>query len=290
MSLSTATPARLDAWTGCPRRYRFHYLDRPRPARAGAWAHLSLGGAVHRALAGWWAAPRPDERPAPDRVADRVAEQVADQVVQEWVDDGFRDAEQSQRWRERAQVWVHRYVSAETARRVGIGDPVRVEATLSVRCSPTVALSGRPDRVDERPGPDGPELVVVDYKTSRRVPTQDDARASRTLAVYAAAAEAVLRRPALRVELHHLPSGQVVPWRHDREARDRQVQRAVAVAEECRDADARYAAGDHQGFPARPGPLCAWCDYRVCCAEGAAAAEAAAPWAALESGEEPIGS
>lgn len=267
-----ATPARLDTWLECPRRYRFRYVDRPAPPRAGAWAHLSLGAAVHVALARWWTLP----------VECRAPQAVAAVVDEVWTPDGFRDREQSDRWRARARTMVADYVEAETARRTGLADPVRVEAAVALRCSPTVAVGGRPDRIDERPTGEGTELVVVDYKTGRRGVSGDDARASRTLAIYAAAAEATLRRPATRVELHHLPTGSVAVWRHDVVARDRQVARSIDVAEECRRVEAEVAAGTSPPFEPRPGPLCAWCDYRAACPEGAAAVPAAAPWAGLE--------
>jgi hypothetical protein len=271
--LATLFPSKLDTWTACPRRYRLAYLTTPPPPRR-PWAHLSLGAAVHRALQQWWTMP------------DRSPAAVAAIVPAQWSDAGFRDPDQSARWRATATTMVRDYVAAETVRRRHIGDPVRVETVVSVRWSSTVALSGKPDRVDERPGPGGePELVVVDYKTSRRLPEPDEARTSRTLALYAAAAEATLRRPALRVELHHLPTGRVVWWRHDEQSRARHVARAAAVAEECVEVDARARAGAPQPGDDRPqpGPLCAWCDYRAMCPEGAAAAAPAAePWAALE--------
>ncbi len=270
--LAALFPSKLDTWTACPRRYQLAYTTTPPPPRR-PWAHLSVGGAVHRALQQWWTLP------------DRSPSSVAAVVPAQWSDAGFRDPDQSARWRAAATTMVHDYVAAETARRRHIGDPVRVETVVSLRWSSTVALSGKPDRVDERPGPHGePELVVVDYKTSRRPPGPDDARTCRTLALYAAAAEATLRRPTMRVELHHLPTGRVVWWRHDEQSRARHVSRAAAVAQECREVDARARAGvpaPDDGQP-RPGPLCAWCDYRDLCPEGAAAAPAAEPWAALE--------
>ena len=88
-----------------------------------------------------------------------------------------------------------------------------------------IAVSGRIDRLDARPaettgsGPTGPaggtgtELVVVDYKTGRHLLTPDDARSSLALALYALAAGRVLRRPCHRVELHHLPTGEISPGR-----------------------------------------------------------------------------
>ncbi|MDO6575653.1 PD-(D/E)XK nuclease family protein, partial [Staphylococcus pasteuri_A] len=75
-------------------------------------------------------------------------------------------------------------------------------AVLSVR--------GRVDRIDRRLDDEGnEELVVVDYKTSRRTCTEDEARSSLQLAMYAAATARSLRRPCTRVELHHVPSATV---------------------------------------------------------------------------------
>ncbi|MGB8202633.1 MAG: recombinase RecB, partial [Pseudonocardiaceae bacterium] len=45
--LVRVTPAKLATWTGCRRRYRMAYLDRPTPPRGGAWAHSTLGAVVH---------------------------------------------------------------------------------------------------------------------------------------------------------------------------------------------------------------------------------------------------
>ena len=277
-----AYPSRLDTFTDCPRRYRFQYLDRPSPPRRGAWAHTTLGTAVHVALARWWAMPSEQRTPA----------QVAAEVASVWSDDGFADEAMAQRWLKRAREMVAAYVAAETDRRrvlepTGLVEPRRVESSVAVRAAEGVALMGRPDRIDERPSIDGTELVVVDYKTGRNAPSADDARTSRTLAIYAAAAEATLRVPARRVELHHVPTGSVVVWRHDEASRDRHVTRAVAVAQECRSSETTLADGgspEHL-FPPRPGRLCPWCDYRDSCPEGIEVGPAAQPWAALEPAE-----
>ncbi len=274
-----AYPSRLDTFTDCPRQYRFRYLDRPPPPRRGAWAHTTLGAAVHVALARWWATPSEPRTPT----------QVADEVESAWSDDGFADEAMSLRWLQRARAMVAAYVAAETARRrvlqpAGLVEPRRVESSVAVRAAEGVALMGKPDRIDERPSIHGTELVVVDYKTGRNAPSAEDARTSRTLAIYAAAAEATLRVPALRVELHHVPTGAVAVWRHDEESRDRHVTRAVAVAQECRTTETALAEGESPEdlFPPRPGRLCPWCDYRDSCPEGIEAGPAAQRWAALE--------
>jgi hypothetical protein len=162
-------------------------------------------------------------------------------------------------------------------------EPVGVERTVAMK-TPRLALSGRIDRLDRR----GEELVVVDYKTGRHLLSTDDARGSLALAVYAAAAAATLRRPCRRVELHHLPTGDVVVWEYSEESLARQLGRVEDIGVEVADAHAAglAAEGDVEAlnrvFPPRTGPRCGWCDFLSHCTEGQAAApQRVQPWAGL---------
>jgi hypothetical protein len=128
---------------------------------------------------------------------------------------------------------------------------------------------------------------VVDYKTGRHLLSVDDARSSLALAIYALAASRALRRDCRRVELHHLPSGQVLAWEHTEESLQRHLRRAEDVAAECADADERMRASlprekYDEVFPPRTGPACGWCDYLRSCPAGQAAAAPHRPWDALK--------
>jgi RecB family exonuclease len=266
--LYPCTPTRLTTWLDCPRRYRFAYLDRPPPPKGPPWAHNSLGASVHTALADWWRLRPAQRSPA---AAGRL-------LVERWIGDGYRDREESLAWRDRARAMVERYA----ARLDPAAEPLGIERTVATRTD-RIAISGRLDRLDDREG----ELVVVDYKTGRHVLTTDDARGSLALAVYALAAARVMRRPCLRVELHHLPTGEVVAWEHTDESLARHLGRAEDLAAECADADAAWAAradGDtlDEVFPERPSPRCGWCDFVRHCPVGRAAAPIRAPWDALD--------
>ncbi len=278
--LYACTPTRLNAWLDCPRRYRMTYLDRPSPAKGPPWAHNSLGASVHNALAGWWRLPR----------RDRTVAAAGELLQQGWLSDGFSDPGQSHAHRQRCRQQVEDYVAVLDP----AAEPAGVERTVGTRTD-LIALSGRIDRLDDRraaadPGETGRppgDLVVVDYKTGRHAPTVDDARSSLALALYALAAGRVLRRRCQRVELHHVPSGSVAAWQHTPESLDRQLHRAEQIAAECADADERYHAAGTGGppadgvFPPRPGPGCAWCDYRALCPEGSAASPRRRPWDGL---------
>jgi RecB family exonuclease len=272
--LYTCTPTRLSSWLDCPRRYRMTYLDRPAPPKGPPWAHNSLGASIHNALAGWWRLPRPQ----------RTVEAAGRLVDRGWINEGFADETQSVRQRERAIAMVEGYVAGLDP----ADEPLGVERTVATRTD-VIAVSGRIDRLDARPaasGGDGTELVVVDYKTGRHLLTTDDARSSLALALYALAAGRVLRRPCHRVELHHLPTGEILAWSHSEESLARHLGRAEAIAQECAAADERMRDGlpadrYDEVFPPRTGPSCGWCDYRRHCPEGAEAAPPRRPWDGL---------
>jgi RecB family exonuclease len=271
--LYSCTPTRLSTWLDCPRRYRMSYLDRPAPPKGPPWAHNSLGAAVHNALAGWWRLP----------LARRTVAAAGSLLAQGWITEGFASPAQSARYRDWARSLVEAYVAGLDP----ADDPVGVERTVATRTD-VIAVSGRIDRLDSRPRPDGDgtELVVVDYKTGRHVLTVDDARSSLPLALYALAASRALRRDCKRVELHHLPSGQVLAWEHTRESLERHLRRAEAIAVECADADERMRAPlpaerYDEVFPPRTSPGCGWCDYQRSCPEGQAAAPARRSWDGL---------
>ena len=91
------------------------------------------------------------------------------------------------------------------------------------------------------------------------------------------------------MELHHLPTGEVLAWSHSDDTLARHLGRAEGIAEECAVADERMRDGLPAGaydeiFPPRPGPSCSWCDYRRHCPEGAEAAPAHRPWDGLAAG------
>lgn len=268
--LYPASPSRLLAWLDCPRRYRMQYLDRPRPEARPQRAHTSIGIATHNALRDFWDLPQ--SRRTPDGVAELVRTA--------WIDVGFRDPEQSASWRARVSESVVDYL-----RRVDRGrQPLGLERSVALRTD-SIAVTGRVDRLDDRDG----SLVVVDYKTGRQVPTEDDARTSLPLALYAAGAARVFRRPCVRVELHHVPTRTVVAHEHTAESLERKIAEAESIAGDLRGVDADYAERgvESPSFPPRPSPLCTWCDFRAHCPEGQRMGPEKSDWAGLEAADHP---
>jgi RecB family exonuclease len=268
--LLRATPSRLATFADCPRRYLYAYRTRPSPPRGHAWAHNTVGAAVHLALARWYLDPPARRTPAG----------AAAHLVAAWQTDGFRDDAQAAQWRDRARGWVEAYVATLDPH----DDPPGVERTVATKLD-GIAMSGRIDRLDDRDG----RLVVVDYKTGRHVPDETDARSSQALALYAIAAGRTMRRPCTRVELHHLPTGTVAAADHDRASFQRHVDRAAAVAADVVLAEDTDEAGGPtlELFPCAPSPRCSWCAYRPICDEGRAASTEREPWSSLGDTAQP---
>ena len=132
--LFSATPSKLAAFADCPRRYRFAYVDRPVPAKGPAWAHNTVGAAVHAALRSWWDLP----------VEKRTTAAARQLLYSNWSQNGFRDAEQSERWRARAAGWLTDYLTGLDPADEPVGTERQVAATTE-----RLALSGRVDRLHQ---------------------------------------------------------------------------------------------------------------------------------------------
>ncbi|MEE6259480.1 RecB family exonuclease [Plantactinospora sonchi] len=266
--LFVCTPSKLASFTDCPRRYRYAYVDRPAPPKGPPWAHNSLGASVHTTLRNWYALPADRRRP----------ETLPTLLKGTWVREGYRDEAQERAVFRRALEWLESYVETLDPD----VDPVGVERVVAVKTG-VLAFNGRADRIDSRPGPDGPQLVIVDYKTGRTGLDTDDARGSQALALYAYAAERVFRQPCRRVELHHLPSATVAAHEHTVESLARQVTRAEETARDIMAAERAVADGTDpdEAFPVSPSTLCGWCDYRRTCPAGVEA-PARDAWSAVE--------
>jgi RecB family exonuclease len=266
--LFVCTPSKLGAYVDCPRRYRYSYVDRPTPQKGPPWAHNSLGASVHTALKNWYALP-----------ADRRAPGALPTLLKAtWVREGYRDVEQERVAYARALDWLESYVATLDPH----DEPLGVERVVATKTA-VLAFNGRADRIDARGGPDGPEAVIVDYKTGRRGVDADDARGSLALALYAYAAQRVFRRPCRRVELHHLPTGTIAAHEHTEESLNRQVARAEDTARDMLAAEKAVAAGadPDEAFPTNPGTLCGWCDFRRSCPAGAQV-QPKDPWSAVQ--------
>jgi putative RecB family exonuclease len=270
--LFVATPTKLLNFADCKRKYRYTYLETPRPPKGPPWAHNTVGAVVHEVLAdfyGRWPAPR------------RTPDEVVGKMRSSWRPEGFRDEQQSASWRERSTDMVLGYLRDSDP----YYQPLGVERTVAFTTE-RASLRGRVDRIDER----ADQLVIVDYKTGRRPLTSTDARSSLALALYVLGARRVLHRACTRVELHHLPTNTIAAADHDDQSLARHLGRAESIVDDAAAAEARWREGltpaeADEVFPPEPSPLCGWCDFARICPQGRRVAPPRDPWAGLDESD-----
>jgi hypothetical protein len=277
-ALFTCSPSKLLTWLDCPRRFRLQYVEK----RSGGfpWAHNSMGTSAHVALRNWF-----DLSPH-----ERTPERGAELVASVWVNDGYRDDAQSTAWQVRVSDMVRSYLEGVDPEI----EPIARERSVAFMTE-RLSVSGKVDRVDVEFDDDGEHAVVIDYKTTKQVLTDDDARTSLALALYVLGVRRTLKRRCTRVELHHLPSGRILTHEHNEDSLTRHLGRAESIGREAAQAQAAFKpheSGVRNGevqavevadelFPARPGPLCGWCDMHRWCSVGQAHAEQKKPWDGL---------
>ena len=111
-------------------------------------------------------------------------------------------------------------------------------------------------------------IEIHDYKTSRRIPSQRQLDADRQLALYQLAVAETHPQAPIRLVWHYLLFG---------------ATRVSSRSEEQLAALRRSTVGlierieGEERFAPRPGPLCAWCEYRERCPAGGAPRAEATP-------------
>ena len=272
--LYAASPSRLLAYLECPRRYRFQYLDRPRPTSRPQRAHTSVGLATHNALRDWWDLPR----------GERTASGGAALLRKAWIETGFRDDDQSGRWRSRVGGEVR-----GLPRRRRPGRPSRAVSSAPSRCAPTAWCS----------------TAASTASTSGRASTARSSSSSTTRPAGAPAPRRTRARrcrwPCMRPRPGRCsgaarcgsssttcPPARSPAHTHTVESLRRKLDEADSLSRDARAADASYRelGVESPSFPPLPSALCTWCDYRSACPEGQRMGPEKSSWAALEPGDE----
>ena len=233
--------SRFATYQVCPQQFKLQYVDRiPVPTAP----ELIFGSVVHEALKFMY---------DPKHLRMPSVEEVAQAFVSAWQ---ARAAdvpeERRQLYFEQGVDMVRRHYERHSQREEG-RYTAATEMFFNLPFDGAHTLTGRFDRVDVLPAGGG--LEVVDYKTTRRMPTQQAMERDAQLAIYHLAAA-------------HLYPGQQVTTTllyllHDFEMRIAQGEEVLAEVQ----GDIRYVLARVQveDYDPDPGTHCDWCAYRAFC-------------------------
>jgi DNA helicase-2/ATP-dependent DNA helicase PcrA len=238
---------RIADYDTCPLKYHFLHVLAIDPILT-LDHRVNFGNAMHQAVAFALERLRIGETP--------TADQVIEVFRSNWRNEGYRSEDHAKRRFEQGVQALRVFFEREI---VEGAPPTEVERTFRFKLANDVVVSGRMDRVDERP--EG--TVITDYKTTELDPEENpdtNARDNLQLSIYALAHKEMTGRRPRKLELRYVLSGAVgssVRW-DDKLERTRD--RVLAIAESIRSGD----------FHAQPSERnCSICACRPICAESA---------------------
>jgi len=249
--------SRLSTYETCPRQYRYRYLDLLPVDATGAELHV--GSVVHAVLERVYGAARtgrvpdlPEARRWFDEEWGRVPAERLRIVRPGFVVEDYRGLGLSC-----LEDYMQRHAPFTD------GETIAVEQQVDIDLGEGTRLVGYIDRVVRQ----GPGVYEIhDYKTSGSWPRPRDLDADRQLSLY----EMGIR------QLHPDVREVLQVWHYLALQRRFERRRTAADLERVRAACRRLIARvrEERTWPARPGVLCHWCDYRAACPEGSAHADA----------------
>ena len=255
--MATWSHSRLESFRHCPRQFFYKYVARVKLPEEPETIEQFLGSRAHDALE--WLYGEVQKGRVPD-VAALLAAFRADWDAQ-WHDgvvspaDGRPPLEQ----RDEAAHWLATYHAAHAPfagpRIVGLEQ--RIGFALDEAAG--VRMTGFIDRLEA--SPDG-TWRIHDYKTNRRLPTQQDKDADPQLAYYEIGIRTMWPEQVKQVELtwHFLKFGVAITSRRTREQLETLRREALAT---IREAESRPKRED--AFPTNESRLCDWCAYQSVC-------------------------
>ncbi|MGO8734542.1 MAG: ATP-dependent helicase [Terriglobia bacterium] len=231
----------IEDYEDCPLKFKFgHYLKIP----TGPQAALTFGNIMHRSVRRYFEL--------------RVKGEASFEAVKgfyelSWRNSGFEDEYQEQAYKqaglEQLRAFVEKQESSETL-------PLSMESSFSLDLG-EVLLEGRIDQINPlvpHAREDDRAVELVDYKTGKPR-SQKDADKSLQLAVYALAAQEQMKLRPLRLTFYCLTNNETVHTVRTEQDLKAVKAEILTVADRIR----------QNYFPAAPGFVCRFCDYRPVC-------------------------
>lgn len=230
----------IESYDACPQKFLFNNVW---GLRGGPAATLTFGNVMHTAVATVVRELRQNPR--------LPLETVQEIFLREWKSAGYQDAYQEKEYKEAGLEQLQAFYESCRAEPPTV---LHQEKQFELSLDGDVIVTGRIDQINQT----GPNRLVeiVDYKTGSPK-NEKDAEKSLQLSLYALAAREQLELKPERLTFYNLTTNEAVSVPHN----DADVEEALdEVAEVAADLRAR-------SFPAKPGFLCRYCDFRALCPE-----------------------
>lgn len=233
----------LETFLQCPQKYKFQEIDRIRTPKG---KDAIFGTTIHSALKFYH---------QPGRLAPASASEAIKYFEDNWNKDLFADPYAEQAFFLQGKSILERYCKENDAAKFS---PLAMELYFQAPIGKDHILSGKIDRIDKLE--DG-SFEIIDYKTSRRLPSQEDVNNDLQLAIYQIG---FLNKwpqfsQPIKVSLYFLQHGIKLSNQLSEEDVAKTKEKALGIIAQIEKAAAKNK------FDPNPGILCDWCGHQKYC-------------------------
>jgi len=239
----------LDTFGQCPLKFKFQYLDKIKAPKS---KEAIFGTLIHNALRFFH---------DPDRFVPPTEEELLAFFSQKWNPDIFDNPHEEAAAFAQGVAMLKRYFAENFGKQFNI---VALETSFEVPiqiANDLHLVTGKIDRIDKN---EENQFEVIDYKTTKKMPSQKNVDLDFQLSVYHLGL--VNRWPSLKqenqlvkVSLYYLKHGEKLSSLRDNQRLDETQERIIKTIEEILEAQKK------EKFNPLPGPLCDWCPYQRIC-------------------------
>ncbi len=252
----------IDTYLQCPQRYKFQEIDR---IRAPKGKEAIFGTLIHSTL--HFMFERTPLYPTLDEVVAHfrehwprreifLEEEKNDPLKRAWTpeeekayfEEGVR---MLKRFYEKNAPWNFAVLDLESRFEVTLTDP---------RTGETHILAGIIDRIDKLPDE---TYEIIDYKTAKRMPSQDALNRDLQLSLYSLGVQSRwphIRPEDIKLSLYFVKHGEKLSTRATAETTEKTKQHILKTI-----ADIQDKVRNGKNFDPMPNVLCNWCGYRPMC-------------------------
>lgn len=247
----------LDTYKTCPRKYKYQEIDKIRTPKK---LEQVFGTIIHSSLKFMF--ERNPLYPTLDEIVDfysKTWNETAQKIV--WPSESEKEKKEKVYFEEGLKMLKNFYKKNSPWN----FNPVELEGRFIVDIEDDEngnkhTLGGIMDRLDKDPSSDVYE--IIDYKTSKRMPSEESLTDNLQLGLYALAVKKrwpSLKDGQIKLSLYFLKHNEKISAVSSSENLGRVKRRILTTIKEI---EKRLESGD---FPPMPGPLCDYCGYRNIC-------------------------
>ncbi|MDP3779029.1 MAG: PD-(D/E)XK nuclease family protein [bacterium] len=252
----------IESYKSCPQRYKFQEVDHIRVPKS---REAMFGSLVHETLHFMFKSdplfPTLDEVvahfrthwPSKEKLA---AQSLHDHQIYPWTDDEEKlyfeeGVRMLKKFYEKNAPWNFSVIDLESRFTISLTD----EKTGAVHI-----LAGIIDRIDK---PTDDSYEIIDYKTAKRMPSQQGIDENLQLSLYALGLQTRwphLKAEDIKLSLYFMRHGEKLSTKPSQELIEKTKKQILATINEI-----ETKLKDGKPFDPMPGPLCNWCGYRPLC-------------------------